>query len=205
MISVITGDIVHSRSLKNPSIWIEPLKKLLAEWGECPKDWDIYRGDSFQLRLHDPANTFEVAVRIKAHLKAFANVNVRIAVGIGEQNYHAERVTEANGTAFIYSGELYEKFKNNQLTLAIKTPWIEFDEELNLYFRLVLLTMDNWTQAIAEIVCLLIQNKQDGQEKIATPLHLTQASVSARIKRSHWNLIEQVDDIYRKKLHARLN
>jgi hypothetical protein len=53
MTSVITGDIINSRS-RSSSEWIDDLKNVLRRVGESPKYWEIYRGDSFQLEIENP-------------------------------------------------------------------------------------------------------------------------------------------------------
>ena len=51
MTSIITGDIINSRAIANPKHWMEPLKKVLSVYGNNPKAWEIYRGDSFQVEV----------------------------------------------------------------------------------------------------------------------------------------------------------
>tara|TARA_B110000305_G_C19373082_1_gene605540 strand:- start:790 stop:930 length:141 start_codon:yes stop_codon:yes gene_type:complete len=46
MIAVITGDIINSRK-GEVERWIGPLKETLNRYGVEPKNWEIYRGDSF--------------------------------------------------------------------------------------------------------------------------------------------------------------
>ena len=53
MIAIITGDIVNSRKLTS-KIWIDGLKKLLNTFGKNPIEWEIYRGDEFQLEIKNP-------------------------------------------------------------------------------------------------------------------------------------------------------
>ena len=105
MTSVITGDIISSRDLKSPDIWMDPLKKLFEQIGPCPAIWDIYRGDAFQLEVTDPADALWMAIRIKALVKSKAGVGTRIAIGIGTKDYTSSRITEINGESFVLSGE----------------------------------------------------------------------------------------------------
>jgi len=53
MIAIITGDIKDSR-LVPVDKWMKLLKAELGLWGKAAEDWDIYRGDSFQLKLKNP-------------------------------------------------------------------------------------------------------------------------------------------------------
>jgi len=50
MISIITGDIINSRKLPS-SIWLDGLKRILNAHGLQPKNWEIFRGDAFQLEV----------------------------------------------------------------------------------------------------------------------------------------------------------
>ena len=52
MIAVITGDIINSKRL-SPADWVEALKMALGIWGNTPEDWELYRGDGFQLKIQE--------------------------------------------------------------------------------------------------------------------------------------------------------
>jgi hypothetical protein len=52
MKAVITGDIIDSRKSKDFT-WIETLKNVLSGYGKNMSDWEIFRGDCFQLMI-DP-------------------------------------------------------------------------------------------------------------------------------------------------------
>ena len=64
MISVITGDIVNSRKAETRT-WIKGLKEELSFFGKNPADWEIFGGDSFELRVNDPLQALLTALRIK--------------------------------------------------------------------------------------------------------------------------------------------
>jgi hypothetical protein len=201
MISVITGDIINSRQLKNQEQWMIPLKKLFNEQGKTPKVWEIYRGDSFQLEVHKPEEALLLAIRIKASVKCIKNLDVRIGIGIGSKDYTASTISESNGEAFIHSGEKLESLKKEKQTLAINTPWQEFDREMNLYIKLALIAMDNWTQSSAEIVKVFLENPQKTQKEIAELLGLKyQSYVSERKTRASYDEIMEMEMLYREKI-----
>ena len=52
MISVLTGDIVNSRKSK-PDCWLDLLKLELNSIGKSPLYWEIYGGDTFQVRVEE--------------------------------------------------------------------------------------------------------------------------------------------------------
>ena len=68
MIGIITGDIVNSRKLSS-KIWIDGLKKLLNTFGKNPVEWEIYRGDEFQLEIKNPEEALIMALQIKSYFK----------------------------------------------------------------------------------------------------------------------------------------
>ena len=69
MTSVITGDIIGSRQQKTKD-WVEDLKRILSPFGENPSQWEIYRGDEFQIEIKNPEEALLSAILIKARLKA---------------------------------------------------------------------------------------------------------------------------------------
>ena len=69
MIAIITGDIINSDIYK-VSDWMVGLKAYLSTLGNTPKDWDIYRGDEFQVKV-DPSIALKVAIEIKSLIKQF--------------------------------------------------------------------------------------------------------------------------------------
>lgn len=209
MVAVITGDIINSRVLTNQLSWLQPLKLLFSEWGSTPASWEIYRGDSFQLELPNPVQSLAAAMRIKAVVKAVqpededkrvSPIDVRMAVGIGEKEYSAGRISESNGSAFIYSGEQFEKIKKEKISLAIRTPWEEFDREMNLYIRLALIAMDNWSISSGELMNVLLKHPGLNQQQIADMLNIEQNSASGRYKRAYVEELLLMESTFKEKL-----
>ncbi|RAV30380.1 RNA polymerase sigma factor sigma-70 region 4 domain-containing protein [Sinomicrobium soli] len=199
MTSVITGDIINSRTSGSPGLWLIPLKKALSELAVSEKYWEVFRGDSFQVEIQDYYNAFRAAVYIKACIKTLRELDVRMAIGIGDKTHEGASVSESNGKAFIFSGELFERLKKEKTNLAIKTGIHQTDEELNLYFRLGLIAMDNWTQNSAEIVKLTIEHPGLSQKEIGAMAGIKQNTVSERQKRAYIDEIMALDTMYRQK------
>lgn len=202
--SVITGDIIKSRSQVNPEVWIKVLKEALSYLSNDEAYWEIYRGDSFQIEIKDVSSCFLVAIYIKACIKSIHGLDVRLAIGIGNKTYEGENVTESNGEAFVFSGETLETLKKEKQNLRIKTNHSEIDHELNLYFKLALITMDNWTVNSAEIVKLSIENPEALQSELGKLTGINQNAVSTRQKRAHLDEIMELDFMYREKISTLL-
>lgn len=214
MIAVITGDIINSRALSDPQGWMRPLKALFEEWGPTPGTWEIYRGDSFQIGIPDPKAALSAAMRIKAVIrsvppdeedKRVASIDVRMAIGIGEKDYDAPRISECNGTAFVNSGEQFEKIKREKVNLAIRSPWPEFDQEINLYLRLALIAMNSWSISSGELMNILLKHPDRSQQEIADMLNIEQNSASGRYKRAHVEEMLLMESAFREKISQRLS
>lgn len=199
MIAVITGDITDSKKI-DTKIWLRPLKKELDNIGSSPKFWEIYRGDSFQIIISKPEEALRTAIKIKATLKSIGDIDVRMAIGIGNRTYNAQKVTESNGSAFVYSGEKFELLKKEKQNLAIKSDWPQFDKEMNLFLKLALIAMDNWTVNAAEIVKTTMENPDKLQEELGQIVGIKQNAISNRLKRAYYDEIMEVNEMYKTKL-----
>ena len=198
MRAIITRDIINSQETDSEN-WLPKLKELLGKWGKTPTDWEVYRGDEFQLKCSIDA-VFWKALSIKSLIKQFENLDVRIAIGIGEEQYSSEKITESNGTAYVNSGRLLNEIKNEGKTFAIKTPNEGINADFNILFKWSSLDFDSWTVAVSEIVHLLMMDKNLTQDDLAKKLNISQSSVSQRIKRANFDLILETDYYFRKKI-----
>ena len=192
MLAVITGDIINSENYSS-SVWIPLLKKCLSTWGTQPLDWDIYRGDEFQLKIA-PAKALKAAIHLKAVIKTVQNLDIRLGIGIGEETYKGQRITESNGSAYQRSGRIFESLKEQKLTLALATGTEEQDKVLNLMIRLGLNFMDEWSRVSAEIVAWELEHPNTSQNEIAKHFKIQQSAVSQRQKRARLDLV--IDLLY---------
>lgn len=213
MLAIITGDIIASRKLANQGKWLLPLKALLAKWGDSPKDWKLDRGDFFQLEIKNIEDALKKALEIKSLIKKvepqdkhkkISPIDVRLAIGIGEKTYSGENIAESNGTAFINSGEKFDALKKENITLGVKTPWKDFDDEINLYLKLAGVFMNKWSVSSAELVQIVLQNPNITQAEIGEQLGIKQNSVSGRWNRANINEILEVEKMFRKKIRDKI-
>lgn len=196
MIAIITGDIVNSRKEK-ASLWLPQLKKVLQQYGKSPAQWEIFRGDSFQLSTA-PEEALKAAIHIKAAIKEIKDLDVRIGLGIGEQDHRAEKISESNGTAFVRSGESFESLKKQNL--GIITGDSELDEVFNLLLSLSLLNMNTWSPTVAEAVKVSLENPEKSQTEIAGMLEKSQSSLSEALKRGGYDEMLRLLAFYHKQI-----
>lgn len=197
MIAVITGDIINSR--KEPvEHWLPVLKEVLKRYGDSPQHWEIFRGDSFQIAL-PPQNALYAALLLKASLKQFRHLDVRMAIGLGNQEYEAKKISESNGSAFVRSGEGFETLKKQNLGIFSENE--ELDEILNLLLSLALLNMDQWSPTVATIIKASLENPEKSQTELAAVLKRSQSSLSEGLKRGGYDEILRMEKFYRQQIN----
>lgn len=201
MIGVITGDIINSRKATDPDEWLSQLKTVLSDEGPTPKVWEVTRGDSFQVEIARPEDALRKALHIKALIKRIAGLDVRMAIGIGIKTYHAAKISEANGDAFVRSGQLFDQLKKN--TLAISSPWGDVDRAINICLELALLTMDRWTPNSAETMALAIENPEKTQLELGKILQISQGRISERQQRAGYEEIMKMEAYFRESIQQK--
>ncbi|WP_149276075.1 SatD family protein [Pareuzebyella sediminis] len=194
MIAIITGDIIDSENHKS-SVWLGILKEYLSKIGQSPLDWEIYRGDEFQLKIQKD-KALETAIHLKAILKTIKGLDVRMGIGIGTETYKGSSISESNGPAYHRSGRTLESLKEEKITLKITTGHDFIDQTLNLMLKLALNFMDDWSQVSAEIVSMTLENRDASQTDIAQILDIQQSAVSQRQKRARLDLVFDLLDYY---------
>lgn len=199
MDAVLTGDIVNSKRVP-PKEWLEDLKQLLSQYGSNPAQWEVYRGDSFQLLLPH-AEALLAAYRIKAAIKRYEQLDVRLAIGLGHLSFEADKVMESNGDAFVRSGESFELLKKRNL--IVRSPKPDFDQALNLMLQLFSTTADGWTPATAEVLYQALQNPNASQKTLAATLgRKSQSTISEALKRGGYEALKQLLQWYAAQIQS---
>ena len=203
MRAVLTGDIIDSRKAENPQKWIENLRRVLNFYGESPKNWEIFRGDSFQLET-EAKNAFEAAFRIKTAINTLKFLDVRISIGLGETEFKTDSVTLNNGSSFIYSGEAFDQLKSRKRKLILSCENQLLQDELNMMLQLSEAVLENWSESSAIAMDMLFENPGISQTQMAKKLGITQPSVSARLRVAHADEILALIAYYSQRIEGLL-
>lgn len=203
MTSILTGDIINSRNVASNE-WLPLLKNTFNTVGASPKTWEIYRGDSFQIEINKPENSLLFAIKLKSTLKKIKNLDVRIAIGIGDKNNDYKNITEGSGAAFLSSGWAFDNLLKKQ-NLAIAMSNKKLENILNTSLALASLTMDNWTVNSADFVTKYLENPNATQKIIAKELSISESSASERRKRAGLDEILQLEKLYRELINEKIN
>jgi IS30 family transposase len=188
MKAIITGDIVNSRE-EDGKKWLKSLKDALSRYGNTTSDWEVYRGDSFQLRT-SIEESLEACIYIKACIKMYTALDARMAIGIGEVEPTVGKITEDQGEAFYRSGQCFEALKSKRL--AIDTGNDDYNRTLNLMFELGLLTFDNWTKIDAQTLKTVLEFKEETQQEIAKKLNKSPSTISFTLQKTGYKEIEKL-------------
>lgn len=209
MIAVVKGDIIASRKLVDQEKWLLPLKDLLSSWGQSPKNWELVWGDFFQIEFQRPEEALQKMFEIKALIKKIApldnrkrisTIDVRMSLGIGSKSYTGQRISESNGSAFIFSGQKFDMLKKENVTMGLKSEWKYFDAEMNLYLKLAGIFMDNWSVSSAELIEIALRNPTITQDEMGGMLGIKQSGVSGRWHRANVDELLEVEKMYRTKM-----
>ncbi len=197
MTAIITGDIIDSRK-GEVETWLPLLKEVLNQYGQEPTDWEIFRGDSFQLSVA-PKKAILAAFHIKSAIRQTKKHDVRMGIGIGEVRYNSNKTTESNGSAYIRSGECFESLKKQ--TLAIKTNNLELDNTINIMLSLALLTSNSWSSTVSKVIKKNIEHSETKQIEIANLLNKSQSSISEALKRGGFEEIMNMNNYYEEQIN----
>lgn len=196
MIAVITADIINSTSNYN---WRKNVEQYLNQIPSI--EWSIYRGDSIQIRIENPENVLNVALGLKSSVRQLPKLDIRIAIGLGEESLRTDSVTQNQGGAYINSGRLFEELSQN---LAIKTNEENIDIGLNAGLNLFNIICEQWTVKMAQYVHAKLMNPDANQEELAKILNTSQSNVSRVLARSNYQVLLQYMQFFQQFIQSRL-
>jgi len=193
MEAIIAGDIINSQK-HNADKYLSVLKQVLNEHSKEGM-YQIYRGDSFQAILNRPHLGLFTALKIKAALKRSENLDVRIAIGLGDVNIIENNIAVSTGNALIRSGELLDSLKEKEQNIMVRSDH-KLDTYMNAVLKMALLYMDDWTENAAAVVYELLNNPGITQEELGKRLGIQQATASRRLNRANWQETQELYTLY---------
>lgn len=192
--AVITGDIVKSQNIKDlDRQWlIEALKNTFEEINaqilhEKEPPFEIYRGDSFQAVIKLPHTALEISLMLRAKIRSLTRFkrkdntywDTRLAIGIGNIDFFADRIIESDGEAFKFSGTVLDNMKRDE-RLKIQTPWEEINEELKVECTFADAIINRWSVNQSEVIYRYLL-KRETQKKLAEQFNISQPALRKRL------------------------
>ena len=198
-IGVITGDIIDSTKILEEGYRDKLLSTMHLAIQEMTdyKLWgrvkiEIFRGDSFQITVDEPTYITDIAIAFRSKLIANSGSDTRwdarLGLGIGEQEYLSEKISESDGQAFHLSGQAFDSLQKND-RLAILTPQTNINEELWVSTSFVDEIISNWTLLQASTFYTYITENLS-QKEIATKEKKSPQAISKIFIAGKFNLID---------------
>ncbi len=196
--AVLSGDVINSQ-LAPSNEWLVALKTTLNRFGQEPSDWEVYRGDSFQLVV-DPDQALRAALIIKLSMRMYDPLDARVAIGIGAVKYRMDKVTESNGESFVLSGQLFDRLKKR--TLALHVEQEPFNSLMNGLLDFMTFLMQGWGNATVLAVKTSLENPGTSQKEMAKLLGISQGNVSEAYARAGYHHLLTAMHLFEKHIHS---
>lgn len=198
MTAIITGDIINSRTVPAKE-WLPVLELALKKFGTKEKNWEIFRGDSFQLEV-SPKEVIKTVFYLKTAIKTIESLDLRLGIGIGDKNFVADTIKESNGEAFVFSGEAFEALKKQNFTL--KTRSKKTDQQINVIFDLLTLVIAKWNTNISKTVLTTLDFPNLTQIELADKIHKKQSQISRELKKAGFNEVIRAIDFCQHQINT---
>ncbi|SCY12090.1 SatD family (SatD) [Nonlabens sp. Hel1_33_55] len=190
---VIAGDIINSQK-HDPDKYLSVLKDILSAYS-TEGMYQIYRGDSFQAKLNQPEQGLLTSIKLKAALKRFEKLDVRIAIGIGNIQIAENNIAISTGSALTRSGELLDSLKKKGQNIMVRSDH-QLDKYMNTALKMAMLYMDDWTENAAAIVYEQLSHPEWTQEELGKKLGIQQATASRRLTRANWHETQELSQLF---------
>ncbi len=190
-IAVITGDLVGSRRLRD-----DVFKRVLTELDalltafctDATDQWQIFRGDSFQLTLTDARRAPLIALQIRWALKALSTtdskVDARLAIGLAGMN---EVSNILNTDAHILSGTALDELKNTRLKWVSSNEYFCSKIDLLTQFADTRITQLTPRQALALLEFSRLE--QGSHQQLAEILSTSRVNATRLLNSADYNLL----------------
>jgi hypothetical protein len=197
VVAVLTGDIVDSSGLQR--VDQRPVSVLIEHTGQqlnhnfrsaIHSQIDIFRGDSWQLIVLDPASAFRIGLFFRALLRAEYGIDSRVSIGYGQYDFlPGESISTGTGQAFTLSGQGLEACrKPTRMVLSFPDGNLPGDIlGLRIITQLIDLQAGRWTpgqsQAVAGALLKLTQAEIAAGWK---PEAISQQAISQHLDNAGW-------------------
>lgn len=191
IMAVLTGDLIHSQTVRDTSAFINGLKNLLQQLDRLyGVQAEIFRGDGFQLVPKRPELAFSCAVALRAGLIAASpdaeRWDARVAIGLG-----ADGTPQHFGEAFVLSGQGLDRMKKS--TLGVFSRHAALLERAELPTAFAESIIEHWTPVEAQTYFLHLTQGLD-QQGLAEALGKSRVTITKALQRANARLMDRYLD-----------
>lgn len=190
LIAVLTGDLVDSTRVADPSGFVQRLQALLTQAEQRYGGKAVtFRGDGFQLALPEPRHAAECALFLRAGLIGASpsrtqRWDARIAVAVAAD----EAEPGSYGAAYVQSGRDLDELSRERLSFYADAPL--FRLAAGLATALVDDLVGRWSASEAETYWVHL-HYPDTHKDVAQQLGKSRATVTKTLLRGRYNLLDR--------------
>lgn len=197
-IAVESGDLVHSTKM-SPTQYADAISALKDELAQqhavFDTDYEIFRGDAFQVIYNVPKEAIYASLMTKLKLLHVVDgypIYITQAIAFGLQADKTDSLAENMGMVFIASGRLLDRTKRRQL--AIEYP--SHQAAINVIQTFLNHHINSLTQKQAQVLYHYLRESFPEQQLIADKLNITRQNVAAHLKRGGADLLKQTIEFF---------
>jgi hypothetical protein len=202
MKAIVTCDIIKSRRYSGSER--QQLNKLIEQsYSECSEliteadtdklSFSIIQGDEYQFMINNPEYAYQFVFFKRLLLsRTPLRPRFRAAIGIGDIAVSADNLYQMDGSAFHFSREAMQRFKDSAYrdrSTFFKTGIDKMDEQLNLIAMYNDSLEDKFTAK--QIEAIILYRKFGTYEKAASHTGFSIQAIQQRVVTSGWKQISK--------------
>lgn len=191
--AVLTGDLIKSRAAAADDVdramaTLAATAALIDRMYDTATRFTRFRGDGWQIVLHQPMHCLAVAIQLFAALRATnLRLDTRMSIGIGSvTSLGSSDLSDADGPAFHISGDHLSRMGKRRIVVAGDPT----DRVHDAVFGLVEAIMFGWTAAQADAVAHALSDRNMTHDDIAKTLGITRQAVQSRLASAQYAAVE---------------
>ena len=191
-VAVLTGDLVGSRAAGDVNIAaaMEQLSRTAHKLDQNAR-FSRFRGDGWQMVLHEPNRALFATLLLLADLRASRlSIETRISVGIdGVQSFGTANLSDASGDAFLRSGHGLDTLpRQKRLAITQCNPVLAL--WASAVFDYIEWQSRGWTVAQAEAIATALRHPNETQKKLSVRLAITRQAMQSRLTSAGWPSVQ---------------
>ena len=199
--AVITGDLIKSRKIAAQDFDViryrleQVLTFLSDKYGA---EYDVYRGDSFQIIFPSMDHSITSALLIRLALKSVKTsgqkFDARISIGLGTVEAQRTKLRSSTGEAFNLSGIGLDKLKGQNI--GVFTNSVEFQRRIGLLVKFVDAKIDNLTQVQIQALYEYLIDENNSHDEIAKRLNKSRVNTTKLLNMASYQLFDEFIDTF---------
>jgi hypothetical protein len=194
--AVITGDLINSRKIpaKDFDAVRYQLEQVLTHLTEkYHAEYDVYRGDSFQVIFPNMNYAIKSALLIRLALKSVQTAgqkfDARISIGMGTVDTQRTKLRSSTGEAFNLSGMGLDKLKGQNI--GVFTNSTEFQSRIDLLIKFVDAKVEDLTQVQIQALYEYLADEKNNHDEVAKRLNKSRVNTTKLLNMANYQLFDE--------------